>query len=176
MNDDSWRLHIGANVDLSFKNGKSFYVSPDIDLAYIFSDSYVLYARATGGRLLNDFRRLEQINPYACFSHPITDTYEQVNARIGFKASPVNGLWFDLFGGYQNLKNDLYPYMSDITGGQGGVFTDYGQTDSYNFHAEHKSVMLIRICSLSLPMLLIIIGMPTILTSIRKQSIITTPY
>ena len=25
--------------------------------------------------------------------------------------------------------------MSDITGGQGGVFTDYGQTDSYNFHA-----------------------------------------
>ena len=135
LNDDSWRLHIGANVDLSFKNGKSFYVSPDIDLAYIFSDSYVLYARATGGRLLNDFRRLEQINPYACFSHPITDTYEQVNARIGFKASPVNGLWFDLFGGYQNLKNDLYPYMSDITGGQGGVFTDYGQTDSYNFHA-----------------------------------------
>ena len=103
LNDDSWRLHIGANVDLSFKNGKSFYVSPDIDLAYIFSDSYVLYARATGGRLLNDFRRLEQINPYACFSHPITDTYEQVNARIGFKASPVNGLWFDLFGGYQNL-------------------------------------------------------------------------
>ena len=47
----------------------------------------------------------------------------------------MNGLWFDLFGGYQNLKNDLYPYMSDITGGQGGVFTDYGQTDSYNFHA-----------------------------------------
>ena len=136
LNDDSWRLHIGANVDLSFKNGKSFYISPDIDLAYIFSDSYVLYARATGGRLLNDFRRLEQINPYACFSHPITDTYEQVNARIGFKTSPTATISMP----------------------------------------EHKSVMLIRICSLSLPMLLIIIGMPTILTSIRKQSIITTPY
>ncbi len=135
LNSDSWRLHIGANVDLSFKNGKSFYASPDIDLAYIFSDSYVLYAKATGGRLLNDFRRLEQINPYACFSNPITDTYEQVNARIGFKASPVTGLWFDLFGGYQNLKNDLYPYIGEIIGGNGGLFTNYDQTDSYNFHA-----------------------------------------
>ena len=135
LNSDSWRLHIGANVDLSFKNGKSFYASPDIDLAYIFSDSYVLYAKATGGRLLNDFRRLEQIDPYACFSTPITDTYEQVNARIGFKASPVTGLWFDLFGGYQNLKNDLYPYIGEINGKYGGVFTDYDQTDGYNFHA-----------------------------------------
>lgn len=136
LNSDSWRLHIGANVDLSFKNGKSFYVSPDIDLAYIFSDSYVLYAKATGGRLLNDFRRLEQENPYATFFyHPITDTYEQVDARIGFKASPVAGLWFNLFGGYQNFKNDLYPMTSDLVGGHGGAFTDYRQTDSNNFQA-----------------------------------------
>lgn len=135
LNSDSWRLHIGANVDLSFKNGKGFYASPDIDLAYIFSDSYVLYAKATGGRLLNDFRRLEQENPYAGFSHPITDTYEQVDARIGFKASPATGLWFNLFGGYQNFKNDLYPMMGDLVGGQGGVFTDYSQTNSNNFQA-----------------------------------------
>lgn len=135
LNSDSWRLHIGANVDLSFKNGKGFYASPDIDLAYIFSDSYVLYAKATGGRLLNDFRRLEQENPYAGFSHPITDTYGQVDARIGFKASPATGFWFNLFGGYQNFKNDLYPMMGDLVGGQGGVFTDYSQTNSNNFQA-----------------------------------------
>lgn len=136
LSNESWRLHIGANVDFSFKNGKGFYASPDIDLAYIFSDSYVLYAKATGGRLLNDFRRLEQENPYAAFfSHPITDTYEQVDARIGFKASPVTGLWFNLFGGYQNFKNDLYPMIGDLVGGQGGAFTDYRQTDSNNFQA-----------------------------------------
>lgn len=133
LNNDSWKLHIGANVDLSIKNGKSFYVSPDIDLSYIFSDSYVLYAKATGDRLLNDFRRLEQEDPYACFSHPVADTYEQVDARIGFKASPVTGLWFNLFGGYQNFKNDLYPMIGDLVGGHGGVFTDYSQTNSYNF-------------------------------------------
>lgn len=135
LNSDSWRLHIGANVDLSFKNGKGFYASPDIDLAYIFSDSYVLYAKATGGRLLNDFRRLEQENPYAGFSHPIADTYEQVDARIGFKASPATGLWFNLFGGYQSFKNDLYPMLGDLVGGHGGTFTDYRQTDSNNFQA-----------------------------------------
>lgn len=135
LNSDSWRLHIGANVDLSFKNGKGFYASPDIDLAYIFSDSYVLYAKATGGRLLNDFRRLEQENPYAGFSHPIADTYEQLDARIGFKASPATGLWFNLFGGYESFKNDLYPMMGDLVGSHGGVFTDYRQTDSHNFQA-----------------------------------------
>lgn len=135
LNSDSWKLHIGAKVDFSFINGKSFYASPDIDLAYIFSDSYVLYAKATGGRLLNDFRRLEQVNPYACFTHPTADTYEQINARIGFRASPVTGLWFNLFGGYQNLKNDLYPFIGDISGGRGGVFTDYKQADCYNLQA-----------------------------------------
>ncbi|WP_455584067.1 TonB-dependent receptor [Bacteroides sp.] len=135
LSNDSWRLHIGANVDFSFKGGKSFYASPDIDIDYVFSDSYVLYAQATGGRMLNDFRRLEQVNPYACFSNLITDTYEQLNARIGFKASPVTGLWFNLFGGYQNLKNDLYPFLNEISGGHSGVFTDYAQTNSYNFQA-----------------------------------------
>lgn len=134
LSNDSWRLHVGANVDLSFKNGKGFYASPDIDLAYIFSDSYMLYAKATGGRLLNDFRRLEQENPYAGLDVPIADTYQQVDARIGVKGSPATGLWFNLFGGYQNFKNDLYPIAGYLSGGEGGSeFTDYGQTDSYNF-------------------------------------------
>lgn len=106
LDNDDWKLHVGANVDLSFGFDKSFRVSPDVTAQYIFSDSYVLYARATGGRLLNDFRRLETICPYSEVVRPY-DTYEQINAAIGFKASPYPGLWFNLYGGYQNLKNDL---------------------------------------------------------------------
>lgn len=34
-------------------------------------------------------------------------TYEQLNAALGFKTSPVTGLWFNLYGGYQDLKNNL---------------------------------------------------------------------
>lgn len=116
LDNDDWKLHIGANVDLSFGFDKSFRVSPDITAQYIFSDSYVLYAKATGGKLLNDFRRLEKVCPYgdsylatapAEASNRLYDTYEQLNASLGLKASPYPGIWFQLFGGYQNLKNDL---------------------------------------------------------------------
>ena len=98
LSSDSWNLHAGANVDLSFG------VSPDVVAQYIFSDSYVLYAQATGGKLVNDFRRLETICPYALPGSSIIDTYEQLNAAIGFKASPYPGLWVNLYGGYQNLR------------------------------------------------------------------------
>lgn len=108
LSNDDWRLHIGANVDFSFGSGKTLQVSPDITAQYVFSDSYVLYAKATGGRLTTDFRRLETYNPYLDPTRKVSDTYEQINTALGFKASPAPGVWFDLFGGYQSLKDDLY--------------------------------------------------------------------
>lgn len=139
LNNDSWMLHVGVNVDFSFGGGKTLRVSPDITAQYLFSDSYVLYAKATGGRQLNDFRRLEQFNPYADPSKEITDTYEQLNARLGFKASPTPGLWFDLFGGYQNLKDDLYELPNGMIGGFGGDFIDVRQTSTNNLYAGAKA-------------------------------------
>lgn len=135
LNNDDWRLHLGANVDFSFGGGKTLRVSPDITAQYIFSDSYVLYAKATGGRQLNDFRRLETYNPYLNPSYPVKDTYEQLNASLGFKASPTPGLWFDIFGGYQNLKDDMYQIENGWIGGSGGNFIDLKQTDMENLYA-----------------------------------------
>ena len=114
LSSDSWNLRAGANVDLSFGSGKSFRVSPDVTAQYIFSDSYVLYAQATGGKLVNDFRRLETICPYALPAGPILDTYEQLNAAIGFKASPYPGLWINLYGGYQDLKDDFFEVQEEM--------------------------------------------------------------
>lgn len=119
LDNDDWKLHIGANVDLSFGFDKTVRVSPDITAQYIFSDSYIVYAKATGGKQLNDFRRLESICPYGELPDATTssawgyvqrpyDTYEQINGVIGFKASPYPGVWFNVYGGYQNLKNDLF--------------------------------------------------------------------
>lgn len=138
LNNDAWRLHVGANVDFSFGSGKTLRVSPDVTAQYVFSDSYVLYAKATGGRQLTDLRRLETYNPYLNPSNRVTDTYEQVNAALGFKASPTPGLWFDIFGGYQNLKDDLYQMENGWVGGSGGNFIDLGQTDTDNFYAGAK--------------------------------------
>lgn len=104
---DDWKIRLGVHTDLAFGFGKSFRVSPDITAQYTFSDSYILYAQATGGRRANDFRRLEVVSPYGQNMVQPDATYEQLNAALGFKTSPVAGLWFNLYGGYQDLKNNL---------------------------------------------------------------------
>ncbi|WP_203558654.1 TonB-dependent receptor [Bacteroides sp. 51] len=106
--EDVWKLHLGVNVDLAFGHGKKFRVSPDVKAEYTISEGYVLYANATGGRMLNDFRRLEQFNPYGELLWQNTDSYEQLNASLGFKMSPATGFWLNVFGGYQVVKDDLY--------------------------------------------------------------------
>ncbi len=106
---ENWNVHLGVNVDLAFGYGDKFNVSPDVRAEYIFSDSYILYAKATGGRLSNDYRRLEQFDPFAEIVFvQMEDSYRQLEGTIGFKASPVNSLWFNLFGGYERTKKDLF--------------------------------------------------------------------
>lgn len=133
LNNDSWLLHLGANVDFAFGNGKTR-VSPDVTAQYLFSDSYILYAQATGGRQINDLRQLEELNPYAIYSAYTVDTYEQLNARLGFKTSPIPGLWFNLYGGYQNLKDDLLPFENSMDGGS-IISSDYRYANTQNLYA-----------------------------------------
>ena len=151
LNNDDWKLHIGANVDLSFGFDKSFRISPDVTAQYIFSDSYIVYAKATGGKQLNDFRRLESLCPYGDSYFSTTsaessnrrpyDTYEQLNASLGLKASPYPGIWFQLFGGYQNLKNDLlysYSSLSDTSIGTVNTMLAFTQIHTDNVYAGIK--------------------------------------
>ena len=143
LNNDSWRLHIGANVDFSFGAGKTLRVSPDVTAQYVFSDSYVLYAQATGGKMVNDLRRLERISPYLLPLATIHDTYEQLNATIGFKASPCTGLWLNLYGGYQDLKDDAFQMQQadeETVDGETAYyqFQDLGFTNSHNVYAGLK--------------------------------------
>lgn len=142
--NDDWKIRLGAHFDMAFGFGKQFRVSPDVTAAYTFADSYTLYAQATGGRLQNDFRRLEMLNPYGQFDSQQDATYEQLNAAVGFKASPASGLWFHLYGGYQMLKNDLESeservFSSTASGelyagnpiGQALVFRGYDTRNAY---------------------------------------------
>ncbi|WP_163218121.1 TonB-dependent receptor [Bacteroides sp. 224] len=118
----NWNLKAGINIDLGFGFGKKIQIAPDVKVNYIFADKYILYAQATGGRIRNDFRNLESFNPYGMLieSYPfynddirffhanqLEDGFEQINANIGFKASPFNGFWLNIYGGFQKIKSDL---------------------------------------------------------------------
>lgn len=110
--EEMWKVHLGMNADLAFGYGKKLRVSPDIKAEYTFSDSYVLYAHATGGRILNDFRRMEYLNRYGEMAKQNEDSYEQLHAALGFKMNPAAGLWFNIYGGYQIVKDDMFEGVS----------------------------------------------------------------
>lgn len=109
LENDSWRLKLGVHADLAFGKGKIIEVAPDVNIQYIFADSYVLYLNASGGRILNDYRRLEAGSPYWAImsANRWKNTYVPLDMSLGLKASPFEGFRFDLSGGYQIRNNDL---------------------------------------------------------------------
>lgn len=74
----------------------------------MFSDSYVIYAQALGGRELNDFRRLNELSPYWGQKEQLRSTYTLADMQLGFKASPVTGLGLKVFGGYRITDDEVF--------------------------------------------------------------------
>ena len=145
IDEDSWRLHLGAHVDWMTGNDSGIDVAPDIRAEYIFSDSYILYLNAQGGRQVNDYRMLSRISPYWGTEQQLDATYVPFDATLGFKASPVSGLWFNIFGGYQIRKHELFCTLVPAgqfvyTGfvqdkgkiGYGGAEVKYGYKDYFD--------------------------------------------
>ena len=106
--NENLRVRLGAHVDWWSGVEDKVKFSPDINLEYIFSESYVLYAKVGGGRENRSFYELTDLTPYWSLVKPaIYPTYVLFDASAGLMASPVNGLWFNLTGGYQARENDL---------------------------------------------------------------------
>ena len=115
--NDDWRIRLGAHIDWWSGIDDEVNFSPDVNVEYIFSDSYVLYAKAGGGRENKSLMELTEFTPYWTLSHPyILPTYMSLDAAIGLKASPINGLWFNLTGGYQIREDDLFWKLVDGSG------------------------------------------------------------
>ena len=114
--NDDWRVRLGANVDwwsgvynIGTGDENKIYVSPDVSVEHFFADSYVLYAKAGGGRQTNSFYQLTtQYSPY-WMTQELLPTYVTLDAALGVKGSPMNGLWFHLSGGYKITENDFVP-------------------------------------------------------------------
>lgn len=111
--NDDWKVRIGAHVDWKGGEDDKVYVSPDVNVEYLLADSYVLFAKAGGGRQVSSFYELAEMVP--CFHEKsITPTYMTLDAALGLKASPANGWWFLLSGGYQIRENDVCWTLGDV--------------------------------------------------------------
>ena len=111
---DDWRIRLGAHVDWwgGMDDGLKF--SPDVNVEYVFSDSYVLYAKARGGMENKSMMDLTDCTPYWTLTQLyIQPTYVSLDAALGLKASPANGWWFNLSGGYLIREDDLFWKLGD---------------------------------------------------------------
>lgn len=102
----NWKIRIGAHVDWVGKNDEKLYLSPDVKAEFLFADRYVLFAKAGGGRETSGLYELAGMSPYFYGNH-FTPTYTTLDAAFGLKASPANGWWFLVSGGYQIRENDV---------------------------------------------------------------------
>lgn len=133
LENNRWRVRIGANIDWWGGDDDKVYISPDVQAEYVFAGNYVLYAQAVGGRQTNSLYYLSsQVSPYWAVNR-LTSTYTTLDAAIGLKASPANGWWFNLTGGYRICEDDLNPYL-DYDGRS--AFTAFAQGKSNVFYGR----------------------------------------
>ena len=108
IRNEAIRFRAGVHVDGQTANGSGIKVAPDVKFDFVFAEHYRFYAHATGGTALNDYRSLNGLTPYWLQSEQLHSSYTPVNARVGFKASPLIGLGLELFGGYRVTKDELF--------------------------------------------------------------------
>lgn len=123
LQNENLSLRAGVHVDIQTANGSGFKVAPDVKLNYSFADTYVIYLHALGGSNLNDFRQLNGLTPYWAQTNQLVTSHTQLDARIGLKGSPVNGLGFHLYGGYRITKNDLFALPGTPETGSNLIYT-----------------------------------------------------
>lgn len=138
VNNENLRIRLGAHIDWWSGAEDKVKFSPDVNLEYVFSESYVLYAKALGGRENRSFYEFTDLTPYwVPLVHAIYPTEVLFDASAGLMASPVNGFWFNLTGGYMARENDLC-FGLEQRGALAYVGLNQGKTKAAYASAEMK--------------------------------------
>ncbi|MDR3061868.1 MAG: hypothetical protein LBU57_07125 [Dysgonamonadaceae bacterium] len=116
---DNWDLRIGMKLNLVLMPGDDEHnISPDIRLRFRPSEKMNLYLVAGGGVRDNGLHSMFYENRYVSPEIRISDSRVPFDGKIGIQGSPSGDLWFDLFAGYQIIKNEhffntTFPYDVD---------------------------------------------------------------
>lgn len=106
IQSENWNIRIGAHVDWWGGEDDKLYLSPDVNVEHRFAGSYVLYAKAGGGRQITGLYELTDVTPY-WYTGINSPVYMNLDAALGLKGSPTEGFWFHVSGGYQIRENDI---------------------------------------------------------------------
>ncbi len=142
-----FKARIGAKIHYNVGRGQFVQFAPDVATEYVFFGDYAVYADIGGGHVLNDFRSLEEKNPY-WMSGRLKDAHERLNAAVGIKGNIGPVFSFDVRGGYVDTKNDacFYNLFSNLTD---VAYLYVGNADTKHGYAEAKINLYMGPVSLS---------------------------
>lgn len=109
-------LRLGAIIYRSWGYQNKTRFAPDVHFTYHLSDNADVFATATGGEVLNDFRHFSQMSPYwvlpGAFSQngylegtQLANQFDVFRGTLGIIFRPLDGLTAKLYGGYDVSKN-----------------------------------------------------------------------
>lgn len=132
---DRMNFNVGVNVDISFKNGTTFRIAPDVRFDYSFTKNIALALSAVGGNKINTFRTTFAENRYLNPSLELPTTYTLVDAEAAIKFGAFKGFHFVPFVGFSVTKNNMIPFLYKNIGFFAAGNTFYRGMDMKGFKA-----------------------------------------
>ena len=109
---DKMNLRIGARVDISFNNGTTFRIAPDVKFDYKLNDGFALALSAVGGNKINTFHNAFAENRYINPSYGLPTTYTLVDATAAIKLGLFKGFYAYPFVGAAVTKHSAVNYLA----------------------------------------------------------------
>ncbi|MDL2222334.1 TonB-dependent receptor [Parabacteroides sp. OttesenSCG-928-N08] len=103
----NWSVKLGVNLIYITGDDSQFMATPNVGVQVGLGAKTTFYASATGQVQSNSMHDVAQMNRYVNPTQGIAPTQHWLNSVIGIKSGVIPGFWFDIFGGYNIMKDDL---------------------------------------------------------------------
>ncbi len=122
IDDGEILLSLGLNLSYAIDNKNKLLLAPDIHFSYKFAGNTAFYASATGKINENTYLQIFRENRYVSPYRKVNYSRTLIDGKLGIKSGIVEGIEFDIFGGYKQTK-DEHLYIPGNTDSWGNVST-----------------------------------------------------
>ncbi len=105
---------VGVKVDFASGGEGGVSVAPEVNVQWDAAELASVWVTATGGEVMNSFRRMRQICQYQVFEAPFGRSRIPFRLDAGLNFGPFSGFTIGLFGGYVKAK-EWYVLAYDMT-------------------------------------------------------------
>lgn len=115
--NQAW-VHVGINLDFSFGCVHNVGISPQVEMEWQAMPSmlalYGIFTGRLGGHeLQSSLRGNHYADPYTV-TYTDCNTYTPIDATVGLKIHPTNGLILNLYGNYMHTLGELFPVFGYV--------------------------------------------------------------